>query len=100
MPLIESPNPKPRRVKLTLRLDEPLARTVHRYAEFIRATNEYFIAQALNYFFERDSDFTQWIAAHPNGQSRLRSRAGKAAKAVLDTQDQPGGIPSIQKGQP
>ncbi len=37
MPLIQSPNPKPRRTKITVRLDEPLARTVHRYAEFIRA---------------------------------------------------------------
>src|SRR5438552_8532941 len=99
MPLIQSPNPKPRRTKITVRLDEPLARTVHRYAEFIRATNEYVIAQALNYFFERDSDFKQWIASHPNGQSRNRSRAGKAARAVLDTQGQAGGISSIQEGQ-
>ena len=37
MPLIQSPNPKPRRTKIIVRLDEPLARTVHRYAEFIRA---------------------------------------------------------------
>lgn len=99
MPLIESPNPKPRRVKLTLRLDEPLARNVHRYAEFIRATNEYVIAHALNYFFERDSDFKQWIASHPNGQSRNRSRAGKPPKAVLDIQDQASGISSIREGQ-
>ena len=43
MPLIQSPNPKPRRTKITVRLDEPLARTVHRYAEFIRATNGVFL---------------------------------------------------------
>ena len=74
MPLIQSPDPKPRRTKLTLRLDEPLARTVHRYAEFIRATNEYVIAQALNYFFERDQEFKQWLAAHPNSVARTRPR--------------------------
>ena len=99
MSLIESPNPKPRRVKLTLRLDEPLARTVHRYAEFIRATNEYVIAHALNYFFERDSDFKQWIASHPNGQSRNRSRASKTEKAAPNIENQAGGSPSIQEGQ-
>lgn len=75
MSLIQAPNPKPRRTKITLRLDEPLARTVHRYAEFIRATNEYVIAQALNYFFERDQEFKQWLAAHPNSLTRSRSRA-------------------------
>lgn len=74
MALIQTPNPKPRRTKITLRLDEPLARTVHRYAEFIRGTNEYVIAQALNYFFERDQDFKQWLAAHPNSVPRNRSR--------------------------
>jgi hypothetical protein len=99
MPLIESPNPKPRRVKLTLRLDEPLARTVHRYAEFIRATNEYVIAHALNYFFERDSDFKQWIASHPNGQSRNRPRAAKTSKADPDNLDQAGRTSSKQEGQ-
>ncbi|HKW19573.1 MAG TPA: hypothetical protein VJO35_18835 [Terriglobales bacterium] len=74
MPLIQSPNPKPRRTKITLRLDEPLARTVHRYAEFIRATNEYVIAQALNYFFDRDQEFNEWLTAHPNSTGRSRSR--------------------------
>jgi predicted transcriptional regulator len=84
MPLIQSPNPKPRRTKITVRLDEPLARTVHRYAEFIRATNEYVIAHALNYFFERDQDFKQWLAANPNGVSRSRSRASNKIPGDLD----------------
>ena len=75
MPLIQSPNPKPRRTKITLRLDEPLARTVHRYAEFIHATNEYVIAHALNYFFERDQDFKQWLRDNPDGASRRLLRA-------------------------
>ena len=84
MALIQSPNPKPRRTKITVRLDEPLARTVHRYAEFIRATNEYVIAHALNYFFERDQDFKQWLAANPNGVSRSRSRASNKTPRDLD----------------
>ena len=84
MPLIQSPNPKPRRTKITVRLDEPLARTVHRYAEFIRATNEYVIAHALNYFFERDQDFKQWLAANPNRVSRSRSRASNKTPRDLD----------------
>jgi hypothetical protein len=74
MPLIQAPNPKPRRTKITLRLDEPLARTVHRYSEFIRATNEYVIAQALNYFFKRDQEFNEWLMTHPNSVGRTRSR--------------------------
>ena len=82
MPLIQSPDPKPRKVKLTLRLDEPLTRTVHRYAEFIRASNEYVIAQALNYFFERDQEFKQWLEAHPNSSSPVRSRGSKTLQAT------------------
>ena len=77
MPLIQSPDPKPRKIKLTLRLDEPLTRTVHRYAEFIRASNEYVIAQALNYFFERDQEFKQWLETHPNSSLQGRSRRSK-----------------------
>ena len=82
MPLIQSPDPKPRKIKLTLRLDEPLTRTVQRYAEFIRASNEYVIAQALNYFFERDQDFKQWLEVHPNSSSQGRSRRSKTLHAT------------------
>jgi hypothetical protein len=82
MPLIQSPNPKPRRTKVTLRLDEPLARTVHRYAEFIRATNEYVIAHALNYFFERDQEFKLWLTAHPNSVARSRSRTSSLSSTA------------------
>src|SRR5579859_2174501 len=89
MPLIQSPDPKPRKVKLTLRLDEPLTRTVHRYAEFIHATNEYVIAQALNYFFERDQEFKQWLDAHPNPSSHARSRPSKAAEPALTNDTHP-----------
>ena len=82
MPLIQSPDPKPRKVKLTLRLDEPLTGTVHRYAEFIRASNEYVIAQALNYFFERDQEFKQWLETHPNSTSQGRPRRSKTLQAT------------------
>jgi predicted transcriptional regulator len=82
MPLIQSPDPKPRKIKLTLRLDEPLTRSVHRYAEFIRASHEYVIAQALNYFFERDQEFKQWLEAHPNSSSQGRSRRSKTLQAT------------------
>ena len=87
MPLIQSPDPKPRKVKLTLRLDEPLTRRVHRYAEFIRASNEYVIAQALNYFFERDQDFRQWLETHPNPSSHARSRHSKTSQPTLVNND-------------
>ena len=87
MPLIQSPDPKPRKIKLTLRLDEPLTRTVQRYAEFIRASNEYVIAQALHYFFERDQEFKQWLEAHPNPSSHARLRRTKTSQPTLVNND-------------
>jgi len=41
MPLIQSPNPETAPHENHSTPDEPLARTVHRYAEFHPATNEY-----------------------------------------------------------
>jgi hypothetical protein len=95
MPLIQAPSVEPKKVKVTHRLDEPLLYKVRRYAEFIRAKNDYVITEALNYFFDQDSDFAEWLAAHPAPSATARRR--EKAKPTSSFSDRTRPIPSKSK---
>lgn len=74
MSLIQTPTPEAKKVKVTHRLNDALLYKVRRYAEFIRAKNDYVITEALNYFFSQDTEFTEWLAAHPASASDTHKR--------------------------
>jgi len=53
MPLLKPPHPTVPKRKYYVRLDEPLAATMERYAEFIGAhTADHVISQALEFVFK------------------------------------------------
>ena len=89
MPLLKPPEPTIAKRKYYVRLDEPLAATMERYAEFIGAhTADHVISQALEFVFKKDSDFREWLEKNPilPSQPRLRkanrTRGGETAKGV------------------
>jgi hypothetical protein len=66
MPLLKPPEPTVAKRKYYIRLDEPLAVTMERYAEFIGAhTADHVISQALEFVFKKDSDFREWLEKNP-----------------------------------
>ena len=66
MPLLKPPDPQVPARRLYLRLDESLAQTAERYAEFIgTAKLDHVVSQSLEFIFKRDSQFKQWLAEHP-----------------------------------
>jgi hypothetical protein len=83
MPLIQAPSREAKKIKVTHRLDEPLLYKVRRYAEFIRAKNDYVITEALNYFFDQDTEFADWLAAHPAPPATARNRDKAKGSASL-----------------
>jgi hypothetical protein len=89
MPLLKPPEPTVAKRKYYIRLDEPLAVTMERYAEFIGAhTADHVISQALEFVFKKDSDFREWLEKNPirTSQPSLRkanaSRRGETAKGA------------------
>ena len=87
MPLLKPPEPTVAKRKYYVRLDEPLAATMERYAEFIGAhTADHVISQALEFVFKKDSDFRDWLEKNPmrGSEPRLRKanaiRRGESAK--------------------
>ena len=88
MPLLKPPEPTVAKRKYYIRLDEPLAVTMERYAEFIGAhTADHVISQALEFVFKKDSDFRDWLEKNPmrGSEPGLRKanaiRRGESAKA-------------------
>ena len=88
MPLLKPPEPTVAKRKYYVRLDEPLAATMERYAEFIGAhTADHVISQALEFVFKKDSDFREWLEKNPTrspGPSLRRvnqARHAQSAKA-------------------
>ena len=66
MPLLKPPAPDVTKRKYYVRIDEPLALKMEKYAEFLGArTVDHVISQALEFVFRKDSEFNAWIAEHP-----------------------------------
>ena len=88
MPLLKPPAPTVAKRKYYIRIEDPLAVTMERYAEFIGANSaDHVIAQALEFVFKKDSDFRQWLEKNPirSPEPSLRkanaTRRGETAKA-------------------
>ena len=80
MPLLKPPEPQIAVRKFFIRIEEPLALTMERYAEFLGTDNlNHVVAQALQFVFKRDSQFKSWLdqnrdAAHGPLKSKARSK--------------------------
>ena len=75
MPLLKPPEPTVAKRKYYIRIDEPLAVTMERYAEFIGAHSaDHVISQALEFVFKKDNDFREWLEKNPmrSPESSLR----------------------------
>ena len=71
MPLLKPPEPQMATRRLYVRLDEHLANTAERYAEFIGTHKlDHVVSQALQFIFKRDTQFKQWLTQHPTAPSR------------------------------
>jgi hypothetical protein len=77
MPLLKPPEPQIAIRKFYVRIEEPLALTMERYAEFLGTDNlDHVVSQALQFIFKRDSQFKSWLEQNPVPTQRpLRSRA-------------------------
>jgi hypothetical protein len=90
MALLKPPAPVIPKIKYYVRIAEPLALTMERYAEFLGATTiDYVISQALQLVFGKDSDFKDWLEQHPQpearkGTSRRSSAAVAEANSIAD----------------
>ena len=70
MPLLNPPKPEIPKRKYYVKIDEPLAITMEKYAEFIQTDSmDHVIAQALDFVFRKDTDFKAWL------DRRFRDRA-------------------------
>ena len=63
MPLLDLPKPEILKRKYYVKIDEPLAIMMEKYAEFIQTDSiDHVIAQALDFVFRKDTDFKAWLA--------------------------------------
>lgn len=88
MPLLKPPEPQLPTRRLYLRIEESLAQTAERYAEFLGTDKlDHVVSQALAFIFKRDAQFRQWLAErHVNStglsqpQARHQKQADEGAK--------------------
>lgn len=85
MPLLKPPQPQLATRRLYLRMDEPLAQTAERYAEFIGTDKlHHVVTQALAFIFNRDRQFEQWLAERPILRSLAGETKNRAKKQLYD----------------
>ena len=89
MPLLKPPEPQIAMRKFFIRIEEPLALTMERYAEFLGTDNlNHVVAQALQFVFNRDSQFKSWLEQNPEAAQkpvRLNARS-KTSNSTGDGQ--------------
>jgi hypothetical protein len=62
MPLLKPPAPEIPKRKYYIRIEEPLAARMEKYAEFLGArTIDHVIGQALDFVFRKDTEFNAWL---------------------------------------
>ena len=78
MPLLKPPEPQIATRKLFIRIEQPLALTMERYAEFLGTDNlDHVVGQALQFIFKRDTQFKSWLAQNPEAKpGPVRSKNG------------------------
>src|SRR5215471_16088285 len=63
MPLLKPPAPEIPKRKYYIRIEEPLAARMEKYAAFLGArTIDHVIGQALEFVFRKDTEFASWLA--------------------------------------
>ena len=80
MPLLKPPEPQIAMRRMFVHIDEPLALTMERYAEFLGTDNlNHVVSQALQFIFQRDAQFKAWLAQNPNARPKPARSKSKAA---------------------
>ena len=86
MPLLKPPDPQVPKRKLYVRIEEPLAITLDRYAEFLGTTGiDHVVNQALELVFRKDSNFKEWLSQHPQPAPRQTLGHKKKTRSVLNS---------------
>ncbi len=83
MPLLKPPEPQIAMRKFYVRIEEPLALTMGRYAEFLGTDNlDHVVSQALQFIFKRDTQFKSWLEQNPEATPKpVRSKASSKRTA-------------------
>ena len=83
MPLLKPPEPVITQRRYHLRIQESLAHTMERYAEFLGTPSiDHVVAQALQFIFKRDSQFKSWLEQNPEPTPKpAKSKAGSKTTA-------------------
>jgi hypothetical protein len=77
MPLLKPPEPQITTRRFFVRIEEPLALTMERYAEFLGTDSlDHVVGQALQFVFKRDTQFKSWLEQNPEATPKpVRSKA-------------------------
>ena len=77
MPLLKPPEGQITTRRFFVRIEESVALTMERYAEFLGTDNlGHVVGQALQFVFKRDSQFKSWLEQNPEAAPKpVRSKA-------------------------
>jgi hypothetical protein len=83
MPLLKPPEPVVIPRRYYLRIEESLAQTMERYAEFLGTHNlDHVVSQALQFIFKRDTHFKSWLEQNPEPTPKpVKPKAGSKSTA-------------------
>jgi len=78
MAIITRPPATVAKKAVTVRMPEPVAKTLHEYATFLGGSLDHIVVEALKLIFKKDAEFKAWQAEH---QHSIQGEAAEKASA-------------------
>jgi hypothetical protein len=76
MPIIQPPPAPPKKVTITVRLEEHKLFELRRYGAFLGTRNHsHIISESLTRIFRMDSEYNTWLKEHPDFQLERKARS-------------------------
>jgi hypothetical protein len=64
MPILKAPPKLIRNATIQVRVEEDVDLKLRKYAEYIRSTPAFVVAESLKLLFHKDGEFREWLALH------------------------------------
>jgi hypothetical protein len=73
MPVLKSPPKQIRSATIQVRVEEVISYRLRKYTEFIDCSPAYVVSEALKLLFNKDNEFREWLAQHPDDSRPLQT---------------------------
>jgi hypothetical protein len=83
--ILKSPPRPPKNETLQIRVEEEIKTKLHKYAEFLDASESYVVSESLKLLFRKDDEFRVWLEEQPPNVDQPQNGGGPLFETAKKT---------------